>query len=116
MVDVFRPGGGIRIRAMAKPRKQIEFQMVVAIDQSGKDQAAVQIQLRSVSGGTSKRQKAAAANREIDALSRSGAKSYSGAGQSHVFGLMIWTSRFRPAHGKHRRNPPQFLERRIFPR
>ncbi len=43
MVNVFSPGRHVGVWTPAKARKQIEFQMVVAIDQSGKNQMAIEI-------------------------------------------------------------------------
>ena len=50
MIDVFSPGCGIWVGSAAEARKKIEFQMIVAVDQSGKDQMASQIQFRPASG------------------------------------------------------------------
>ncbi len=54
------PSFGIWIRAAAEARKQVEFQMVVAIDQAGQNQMAVEIQFGLVGFGTSQGLNAAA--------------------------------------------------------
>src|SRR5690348_16725763 len=47
VINVARPGGGVRIRTAAEPREEIELEMVVGVDQTGKKQVSAQVQLRS---------------------------------------------------------------------
>src|ERR1700678_1099539 len=92
MVDIFGPGRCVWIRTSTESRKQIELQMIVRIDQSGKDEIAFKIQLGSLTSGASKRLNAAAPDFDIEALRAVSATSDPGARESHDFILMISSS------------------------
>jgi hypothetical protein len=53
MVDIFRPGCRVRIWTAAEPGEQIEFQMIVAIDEARTNQVPGEIQQRRITGGVS---------------------------------------------------------------
>jgi hypothetical protein len=77
MVNILSPSGRIWIRAAAEAWKQIEFQMVVAVNQSWQDQIAAEIQFRPFAGRTSPGLTAAAPDFEIDAVGGRAAERYS---------------------------------------
>ena len=43
MTDIAGPCLGVGIRAAPQPREQVEFQVIVRVDESGKDQIAVNV-------------------------------------------------------------------------